>query len=95
MTENIVTTLRFLKTDLISLYKLRSIGLFGSFARNQQHPSSDVDLLVDFQDGADLFDLIGLSQFLEERLQRPVDVVPRRALRQELRDAVLEEVIIL
>ena len=48
-----------------------------------------------FQDGADLFDLIGLSQFLEERLQRPVDVVPRRALREELRDAVLQEVIIL
>ncbi len=95
MTEDIVTTLRFLKTDLISHYKLRTIGLFGSFARNQQHPSSDVDLLVDFQDGADLFDLIGLSQFLEERLQRPVDVVPRRALREELRDAVLQEVIIL
>lgn len=93
--EDIITTLRSFKTDMIARYKLRTIGLFCSFARNQQHPSSDVDLLVDFQDGADLFDLIGLSQFLEERLQRPVDVVPRRALREELRDAVLQEVIIL
>ena len=44
---------------------------------------SDVDVLADFTAEADLLDLVGLAQLLEERLQRPVDVVPRAALRAE------------
>ena len=51
------------------------------------------DVLVDFADDADLFDLVGLGLFLEEKLGRKVDVVPRRALRKELRDRVLKEVV--
>ena len=53
---------------------------------------SDIDLLVDFEDGADLLDFVGLGLFLEERLHRKVDVVPKNALREELREQVLQEV---
>ncbi len=45
---------------------------------------SDIDVLVDFQEDADLLDLVGLGLFLEERLGRRVDVVPRKALRKEI-----------
>ena len=52
-----------------------------------------MDLLVDFTAEADLLDLVGLAQFLEERLQRAVDVVPRAAPRAEIRDSVLGEAV--
>ena len=67
--------------------------MFGSFVRSEQAVNSDIDLLVEFEEGADLFDLIGLSLYLEEELQRKVDVVPKRALREELRESVLREVV--
>jgi predicted nucleotidyltransferase len=54
---------------------------------------SDIDVLVDFQEDADLLDLVGLGLFLEEHLGRKVDVVPRKALRKEIRDSVLHEVV--
>ena len=92
-TENILTKLRALKSVITEQYKARNIELFGSYLRGEQAESSDIDILVDFKDGADLFDLIGLAQFLEEKLQRKVDVVPKRALRPELRDEVFKEAV--
>jgi hypothetical protein len=50
---------------------------------------------VDFEEEADLLDLIGLALRLEDELQRRVDVIPKRALRAELREAVLREVVAL
>lgn len=47
---------------------------------------------MDLPDEADLLDLIGLGQFLEERLNHKVDVVPKRSLREEIREHVLKEV---
>ncbi|MDD5501726.1 MAG: nucleotidyltransferase domain-containing protein [Candidatus Omnitrophica bacterium] len=63
--------------------------------RGQQSTSSDIDVLVEFEEEADLFDLIGLTLYMEEALQRKVDVVPKRAFRVELRDTVLHEMITL
>jgi uncharacterized protein len=79
--------------DELKKYKVREIGLFGSVVRGEQTPSSDLDVLVDFADDADLFDFVGLGLFLEEKLGQTVDVVPRRALRKEFRDKVLKEVV--
>jgi predicted nucleotidyltransferase len=91
--EDLLARLRELKPYAESHYKAKEIGLFGSFVRGEQNDSSDIDLLVDFEDGADLFDLTGLSLYLEDALQRKVDVVPKRALREELRESVLLEVV--
>ncbi len=91
--EDIVTKLRELKHIIAARYKAREIGLFGSFVRGEQNANSDIDVLAEFDDGADLFDLIGLTLYLEEILQRHVDVVPKRALRTELQESVLHEVI--
>lgn len=92
-TEGILTTLKELKPVIATRYKAKEIGLFGSFARGEQNANSDIDLLVEFEEGADLFDLVGLANYLEEVLQQKVDVVPKRALRAELREAVLREVV--
>ena len=91
--EDILVKLGVLKPEMATRYKVREIGLFGSFVRREQDGASDVDVLVDFEEGADLFDLVGLALFLEEELQREVDVVPKRALRTELRETVLREVV--
>lgn len=93
-TDSIMTTLKELKPLIAIRYKAKEIGLFGSFARGEQNENSDIDLLVDFEDGADLFDLVGLSDYLEEALKQKVDVVPKRALREELRESVLREVVV-
>jgi predicted nucleotidyltransferase len=93
--EDLLAKLKELKPTLAARYKAKEIGLFGSFARGEQGASSDIDVLVEFEEEADLFDLIGLSLHLEEALQRKVDVVPKRALRTELRESVLQEIVAL
>lgn len=69
--------------------------MFGSFVRKEQNEKSDIDILVDFEDNADLFDLSGLGIFIEEKLKHKVDIIPKRALRQELKELILNEVITL
>jgi hypothetical protein len=56
--DEILDLLKSRKSDLTAWYKVRSIGIFGSFARREGRADSDVDILVDFCEGADLFDLI-------------------------------------
>ena len=74
-------------------YKVRGLVLFGSVARDEQVRESDVDILVDFSEGADLFDLTGLGCFLEDALQRKVDVVSRKALRKGVFETVFHDAI--
>lgn len=56
-----------------SQFDVSSLRLFGSLARNQQHESSDVDVCVEMP--PDMFQLIGLKQYLEELLGCDVDVI--------------------
>lgn len=91
--DEILDLLKSLKGDLTVRYKVRSIGVFGSFARKEARSDSDVDILVDFREGADLFDLIGLSDYLEEKIGRHVDLATPRALRPEIRDGIYRDVV--
>ncbi|WP_298817046.1 nucleotidyltransferase family protein [Chloroflexus sp.] len=91
--KDVVAKLKELKPIIVERYKVREIGLFGSFVRGEQDASSDIDLLAEFEENADLFDLIGLALYLEEIFQRQVDVVPKQALRAELRESVLQQVV--
>jgi uncharacterized protein len=90
---DILGVLRTVKPELAARFKARELGLFGSVARAEDVSRSDIDLLVDFAEGADLLDLVGLALYLEELLGRKVDVVPRNALRPEFRDTVLRELV--
>ncbi len=91
--ESILKKLATLKPIIRERYKGKEIELFGSYCREEETESSDIDILVDFNEDADLFHFIGLTQFLEEELQLKVDVVPKRALRSEIRKAVFKEAI--
>src|SRR6266540_635799 len=94
-TEDILDSLRRAKPELETTFKVHKIGLFGSVVRGEQREDSDIDILVDLPEEADLLDLIGLGQFLEERLHHRVDVVPKGSLREEIRERVLKEVLYL
>lgn len=91
--EEILRGLVALKPEMAARYKVKEIGLFGSFVRSEAGEASDIDLLVGFEEEASLLDLVGLALFLEERLGQKVDVVPKESLRTEIRESVLREVV--
>src|SRR5258708_3135157 len=70
----------------------RNLRIFGSVARGNATPESDIDFLVDMEAGRSLFDLGGLLSDLQQLLGRPVDVVTEAGLRQRIRARVLTEV---
>ena len=65
--------------------------MFGSVARGTDAEGSDLDLLVEFEPGRDLFDLIELKYELEEVSGRSVDVVTEKSLSPHIREKVLRE----
>jgi predicted nucleotidyltransferase len=74
-------------------FGIHSLSIFGSVARDQAHKNSDIDILVDFEKPVGLFEYARLKMYLEEILERPVDLVTPQALRQELREEILREAI--
>lgn len=78
---------------LAAQYGVRNLRVFGSLARGEANAESDVDLLVELEPGRSLLDLGGLQMELQSLLQRPVDVVTERGLRERLRARVLKEAV--
>ncbi len=91
--EEIIDMIRKLSDFIKFNYKAEIIGLFGSYSRGEQKEASDLDILVRFSEGATLFDFVGLADFLEDKLNIKVDIVSERAVREELKDQILKEVI--
>jgi len=91
--EEILSILKNLKSEIITKYRVKNLGLFGSYVKKEQKETSDIDILVEFEEDADLFHLIGLSLFLEDNFNIKVDVVSKSALKKELRENILQEVI--
>jgi predicted nucleotidyltransferase len=81
--------------DLAAAHGATRIRVFGSVARGDAGPDSDVDLLVAMDNDRSLLDLIGLGQDLQELLGRRVDVVSERGLSAHVRNRVLAEAIAL
>jgi len=71
----------------------RKLRLFGSAARGDDRPDSDLDLLVEMEPGRSLVDHVALKQDLEGLLGRDVDVVTEQSLHPRLRDRVLREAV--
>lgn len=71
----------------------RNVRIFGSVARGEARPDSDVDILVDMEPGRSLFDMGGLLMDLQDLLGCKVDVVTENSLRQRIRQRVLKEAV--
>ncbi len=80
-------------TELLRKYHVKALSLFGSRARGDNRPDSDVDFLVDFQPDAkvDLFDFVALKLDLETLLGVAVDLVEREAMKPRIRNSVLAD----
>ncbi len=91
--EEVLTELKANKTKLHDL-GVKEIGLFGSYARNEQTPESDIDILVEFSEGRKSFHAyMQLKLFLERLFKKKVDLVIKEAVRPELKQDILEDVI--
>lgn len=75
-------------------YHIKSIGLFGSYARGEEKEDSDIDILVKFQPGKKTFDnYMNLKFFLEKLLNHKVDLVIKEAVKPELKERIFKSVI--
>jgi len=78
--QDILTALRRERQRLFARHALTSMAVFGSTARGEQRPDSDVDILVEFDTSKD-YDFLELAEELEQVLQRKVDLVSRKGVR--------------
>ena len=90
--EDIEKVLKKYKTFLKEKFKVKKIGIFGSYSRGEATLESDVDILVEFFEplGWEFFDL---KEFLEEILSKKVDLVTESGLRPQMKDNILKKVI--
>ena len=90
MQKNILETLKGKKKYLESHFSVNSIGLFGSFARNDFHAKSDIDVLVTFSEPT--FDhFMDLKFYLEDLFGRPVDLVLEENVKKRLKKTITQE----
>lgn len=83
------------KARLFREYKLKELGVFGSYVRQEQTDASDVDILVDFVETPDLFTFVGLKNALSDLLGLPVDLVMKSALKPAIGQRILKEVVLI
>lgn len=81
--------------EIVEKRGARNVRVFGSVARGDQGPDSDVDIAVDFMPGRSLLDLTGLWLDLEEALGEKVDVVSSRGLKPRMEREIMRDAIAL
>jgi predicted nucleotidyltransferase len=90
--ETILDALRDLKPELVRKYKLRSIGLFGSYARGEQTSESDVDVLVEVDPIIGL-GFVDMADAIEARLGIKTDVVPADGVKPRYREFIQKDLV--
>jgi len=92
---NLKTVSALLKSHQSDLHQrgVKSLAVFGSLARGEATPASDIDVLVEFDRPVGLFEFIRLKLYLEELTNRKVDLVTPDALRPTMRDEILQEAV--
>ena len=91
---NAVKRLKEVESEIKSRFHVSRIGVFGSFARGEDREESDVDVLVEFKPGFKTFDnYMDLKYHLEDLFSRKVDLVTVNALKPQLKDGILQDVI--
>jgi len=88
--EEVIQRLASHRQELVR-FSVKSLALFGSVARDEARPTSDVDLLVEFEGQATFDQYMDLKFYLEQLLGCQVDLVTRKALKPRLRPVVEEE----
>lgn len=91
--DYLLQQLRLYLPELARRYHVRSLGVFGSYVRGEQHHESDVDVLVTFEQIPGLLKFIELENYLSDVLGLRVDLVMRDALKPVIGEHILAEVV--
>lgn len=83
------------KPFLKEKYKVKDIGVFGSYVRGEEKSSSDLDVLVEFNGRIGFFKFLELEEYLQELLEVKVDLVSRKALKPRIGRYILQEVVMI
>ena len=81
------------KSELRVRYGVKDIGIFGSYVREEQTETSDIDVLVEFEKPIGLLEFVGLKNHLSDLLGVKVDLVMKKALKPRIGDRILNEVV--
>jgi predicted nucleotidyltransferase len=81
------------KNELRREFKVKEIGVFGSYVRGEQKISSDLDVLVEFEEPIGLFEFMALEECLTGLLGVKVDLVSKKALKPHIGERILAEVV--
>lgn len=84
--------LKQLKPELAQKFHVQTIGLFGSVVRDDFSPSSDIDIIVDFDQPIGV-EFIDLAQYMEQKLQKKVDLVSRNGIKDKYFKAIEGEIV--
>ncbi len=91
--EDIKNTLSRHRKDISENFRVKDMGVFGSFIRGEANENSDVDILVTFDAPIGLFRFLSLEDYLEGLLGLKVDLVSRDALKPRIGARILKEVV--
>jgi predicted nucleotidyltransferase len=83
------------KLVLQELYKVKELGIFGSYVRQEQTETSDVDVLVEFYETPSLLKFVNLENYLSDNLGVKVDLVHKAGLKPRIGERILAEVVYL
>ena len=100
MTENVtlgelLEELRRLLPTIADNYKVDTLGVFGSYEREEENAQSDLDILVTFQQTPSLLKFIELENFLSDQLGVKVDLVMRDALKPTIGQRIMNQVVVI
>lgn len=84
-----------LKQEIKVKYKVKEIGVFGSAIRGELSETSDIDILVEFEEPIGFFKFLELEEYLETQLGRKVDLVSKKALKPRIGSYILKEVLMI
>lgn len=90
--SDVINTLTNHQIELAQL-GVKSLRLFGSVARDEAKPNSDIDFLVEFEQSGGLFQLFRLQHFLEDLFQCKIDVGTEKSLKEHLRTPIKKDLI--
>jgi len=91
--DEIKETLKKHKGELRERFRVKEIGVFGSYVKGEQKKVSDIDILVEFEEPIGLFDFMDLEENLSTLLGTKVDLVSKKALKPRIGEHILKEVI--
>ena len=93
--QDILQKLRAYLPEIKDQYKIKKIGIFGSYVRGEEHENSDIDILVEFSSDIEfgLLTFCQLENKLSEKLGRTVDLVTKDGLKPRLGENILKEVV--